>query len=107
MSCFKDIFHQYVDEVKETIFNDLSKHIIERLDSAADVTKQVMDGALDALANKTEVSMSVLWEIPKDSEEQHQLRRELVSKVQILSGLVQMWQKAATLRDGDCDAKSN
>jgi hypothetical protein len=95
---FQAKFHRYVESIKATVFSNLSNHIIERLDSAADAIQTVMDEALDSLANKVEVSISVLWEIPKDSEEQHRLRRELVRKIGVLKGLVQMWMDADELR---------
>jgi hypothetical protein len=44
------------------------------------------------------VSMSVLWEIPKDNPKQHQLRKELVQKIKQLSKLVQLWVNADGLR---------
>jgi hypothetical protein len=91
-------FHEFVKLKRSTVFTDLSNNIIGRLDKAADDMQTVIGEAIQSLSKKVEVSLAVLWEVPKADEEQYQLRKELVGKLGTLEGLVTMWTDVHTLR---------
>ncbi|KZT43419.1 hypothetical protein SISSUDRAFT_693111 [Sistotremastrum suecicum HHB10207 ss-3] len=94
----KLVFRNFVDRNRGDIFTDGADLLLGRLDVAAEAVGETLDQSLAELANKVEICMSVLWEIPKDDVQEHLARNQLKDKLVGLKSLVNLWMTAGETR---------
>lgn len=94
----KALFHDYVEDVKDQMFDGAADVILTRLAKAAESVGQVLSDALQELAEKIEVSVAVLWEGPRDDPAQVKARAEVIASVSDILREIDLWQQAAELR---------
>jgi hypothetical protein len=69
------------------------------LDTATDDIADQLENALEELAKKMEVNLSVLWEGAKDTPEQQLARAETKKVMKELIGQVDLWRTAAAIHE--------
>ncbi|OCH93606.1 hypothetical protein OBBRIDRAFT_790131 [Obba rivulosa] len=78
----KLVFHNYVQEVKDEIFEDVAEVLMLRLDEAAAAVGKTLEGELNGyygLARKVEMDLSVLWQGRRESLVQRKARVEAIA----------------------------
>ncbi|KAH7922469.1 hypothetical protein BV22DRAFT_1106623 [Leucogyrophana mollusca] len=94
----KTVFHNYVDRNKHDIFDGGAEVLMGRLSSAAENIGKALEGSLQALAEKIEVSLAVLWEGTRDDPNQVRVRQETVNSVSEMQQQMQLWTQAEQMR---------
>ncbi|CCM01707.1 uncharacterized protein FIBRA_03772 [Fibroporia radiculosa] len=100
----KGVFHDFVDNIKNEVFNDGAEVIMGRLSNAAEAIGRALEDALEKLAEKAricvgiEVSIAVLWEGPRDDPSQVKARDAIVATMTEILEQVQFWQQAERRR---------
>jgi hypothetical protein len=114
----KAVFHTFIDDCKDDVFEDGADVIMERLSKAAEAIGAALDAALAELAEKVnwmpcrrcetdeylcqiEVNLSVLWEGLRDHPAQVRARKETVEEVTQILAQVNFWTEAEQLRNKD------
>ncbi|KAF8589963.1 hypothetical protein K439DRAFT_1628171 [Ramaria rubella] len=90
----KAVLHDFVKTTRNHVFNGGADALIDRLSKAADTVGEALDAALGDLSKKIEVSMSVLWESPREDPRQMRARRETLETLQTVTGQVSLWSAA-------------
>lgn len=91
-------FRRFLDDVRDEIFEGGTGNIFTLLDNAGESIGDKMEESLEALAQKVEVNLAVLWEQTDDSPEQKAARAETKIKMKEIISQVAFWRKADTLR---------
>ncbi|TDL29353.1 hypothetical protein BD410DRAFT_18164 [Rickenella mellea] len=94
----KAVFHDFIDRNKGEIFTGGADTLLERLDKAALAVGDALQDALESLAQKVEVSLSVLWEGPKDEVRQVAVRQDAIQVVDEVLSQVTLWDHADKMR---------
>ncbi|KAI0049607.1 hypothetical protein FA95DRAFT_1556704 [Auriscalpium vulgare] len=100
----KLVFHDFIQDNKNDIFEGGADTIMERLSKAAEAVGTVLTGRLDQLAEKIEVSIAVLWEGVRDDPAQVRVRNEVVTTATDVVHQIAFWDAARDLR-GQGDVK--
>ncbi|KAI0079668.1 hypothetical protein K474DRAFT_1683062 [Panus rudis PR-1116 ss-1] len=100
----KALFHNYVDDLKEEIFEGAADVIMTRLTKAAEAVGDALEEALAELAEKVEVSVAVLWEGTRDNPAQVRAREEVIDTMNEIIKQVTLWQEAAQKKKESVDA---
>lgn len=90
----KALFHNYVDDIKEEVFNDGAEVLLGRLSTAAEAVGKALEDSLEELAEKIEVSIAVLWEGPRDDPSQVKAREMVVATITEILSQVEFWQQS-------------
>lgn len=80
---------------------------MERLTKVAEAVGEALDEALGALAQKVEVSLSVLWEGTRDDPTQVRARKTVVDVVADILGQILMWTQAEKSRNSNVEESDN
>lgn len=109
------LFHNYVDDIKEEVFNDGAEVLLGRLSTAAEAVGKALEDSLEELAEKVrpclcvrgecletddlclsqiEVSIAVLWEGPRDDPSQVKAREMVVATITEILSQVEFWQQS-------------
>ncbi|KDN41718.1 hypothetical protein RSAG8_07249, partial [Rhizoctonia solani AG-8 WAC10335] len=99
----KKLFHDYVETSRGTIFSKGTETLFSKLDQAAELIGVLLELGLSELAEKIEVNMSVLWDIPKASNTEAQKRRHLIQQTDDMLHQLELWlaaSKASGATDG-------
>ncbi|THV08632.1 hypothetical protein K435DRAFT_883341 [Dendrothele bispora CBS 962.96] len=91
----KMVFHRYVAECKDDMFDDGADTLMDKLSDAAKAVGDVLDSNFGDLAKKIEVNLSVLWEPTQDDPRQVIARREMVDVVTSVLEQIDLWTQAA------------
>ncbi|CAL1702209.1 unnamed protein product [Somion occarium] len=91
----KALFHDFVDGVKDEVFNGAADVIMGRLTKAAEAVGNALEEALAELAEKIEVSIAVLWEGPRDDPSQVKTRVQVINTMSKIVDQVSLWQQAS------------
>ncbi|KAG0709554.1 hypothetical protein DFH29DRAFT_792939, partial [Suillus ampliporus] len=91
----KAVFHNYVDTYKHSVFDGGAEILMGRLSAAAETIGKALNESLRELAEKTEVSLAVLWEGTQDDPGQVRARLQLIQSVSEMLDQLAMWSKAA------------
>ncbi|KDQ65115.1 hypothetical protein JAAARDRAFT_188367 [Jaapia argillacea MUCL 33604] len=94
----KAVFHDFIENVKDEVFTGGADVIMERLNKAAAAVGEALDASLQALAEKIEVSLAILWEGPRDDPSQVQARYQMVKTVTQIVDQLQLWTQAEQSR---------
>ncbi|KAK7061658.1 nuclear GTPase SLIP-GC [Favolaschia claudopus] len=100
----KAVFHRFVVDVKDEIFENGADVIMDRLTGAADAVGKSLTASFDNLAQKIEVNLAVLWEDVRDDPTQKKSRSDIVSEVNRILRQLQLRseaEKARSIRDED------
>jgi len=100
----KAVFHNYVSDIKDEMFEGAVDVLFGRLDSAAEAVGKALEEAFEALAQKIEVSIAVLWEGVRDDPAQVKAREAVIASMTEIIGQVDLWQEADTVRRQPADA---
>ncbi|KAG5641399.1 hypothetical protein DXG03_005335 [Asterophora parasitica] len=95
----KAVFHRFIEECKDEIFDDGADVLMDRLTKAADAVGEVLDEALGQLAQKIEVNLSILWEGTRDDPAQVKARNDIMIIVEAVLTQAQLWTEAEQARD--------
>ncbi|KAG1806924.1 uncharacterized protein HD556DRAFT_1325273 [Suillus plorans] len=88
----KTVFHDYVDTRRHVVFDGGAEVLLGRLSAAAEAVGEALNESLRELAEKVEVSISVLWEgIPDDLR----VRSQIIQTVSQMLAQLDMWSQAA------------
>ncbi|KAG2118858.1 uncharacterized protein F5147DRAFT_757285 [Suillus discolor] len=88
----KTVFHDYVDTHRHVVFYGGAEVLLGRLSAAAEAVGEALNESLRELAEKVEVSISVLWEgIPDDIR----VRSQIIQTVSQMLAQLDMWSQAA------------
>ncbi|KAG1892585.1 hypothetical protein F4604DRAFT_1700262 [Suillus subluteus] len=88
----KTVFHTYVATHKHAIFDGGAEVLLNRLTAAAEAIGKAVNELLRELAEKVEVSISVLWEgMPDDLR----VRSQIFQSVSQMLDQLAMWSQAA------------
>ncbi|KAK7470729.1 hypothetical protein VKT23_002151 [Stygiomarasmius scandens] len=91
----KTVFHHYVAERKDDIFDNGADTILTKLSGAAEAVGKVLHLHFFELAKKIEANLSVLWEHTQDDPIQVTVRREAVDAITSVLRQVELWIQAA------------
>ncbi|KAL5632722.1 hypothetical protein ACGC1H_005617 [Rhizoctonia solani] len=91
----KQLFHDYVEASRETIFSKGTENLFKKLDQAAELTGVLLELGLSELAEKIEVNMSVLWDIPRASNAEARKRRNLIQHINNMLHQLGLWLAAS------------
>ncbi|EUC63310.1 GTPase SLIP-GC protein, partial [Rhizoctonia solani AG-3 Rhs1AP] len=91
----KKLFHNYVEASRGTIFSKGTETLFKKLDQAAELTGVLLELGLSELAEKVEVNMSVLWDIPKASNAEARKRRNLIQHINDMLHQLGLWLAAS------------
>ncbi|KZT72577.1 hypothetical protein DAEQUDRAFT_685625 [Daedalea quercina L-15889] len=94
----KAVFHNFVSNIKDEMFDGAVDVLFGRLDAAAEALGKALEEAFEALAEKIEVSIAVLWEGPRDDPAQVKAREAVVASMNEIIQQVGFWQQADTKR---------
>ncbi|KAH9844070.1 Dynamin family-domain-containing protein [Rhodofomes roseus] len=94
----KAVFHNYVGDIKDEMFNGAVDVLFGRLDAAAEAVGKALEEAFEALAQKIEVSIAVLWEGVRDDPAQVKAREAVIASMTEMIEQVGLWQQADTVR---------
>lgn len=103
----KALFRNFVAQSKDNIFDDGADVLMERLTKVAEAVGEALDEALGALAQKVEVSLSVLWEGTRDDPTQVRARKTVVDVVADILGQILMWTQAEKSRNSNVEESDN
>jgi hypothetical protein len=92
------LFRRSLDDVRNEIFEGGTDNIFALLENASESIGKQMEDSLEALAQKVEVNLAVLWDETNDSPEQKLARADTKIKMREIIGQVAHWRKADTLR---------
>ncbi|KAG6813480.1 hypothetical protein H0H92_010505 [Tricholoma furcatifolium] len=90
----KAVFHEYISNCKDEIFDDGADVLMERLTMAAKAVGDALDASLDPLAQKVEVNLSVLWEGTRDDPAQLRAREDIMTLVKTILQHIDFWMAA-------------
>ncbi|OCH93605.1 hypothetical protein OBBRIDRAFT_832536 [Obba rivulosa] len=90
----KRLFHNYLDGIKDEVFEDAADVLMSRLRNAAEAVGKALETALNNLAEKIEVSLGVLWEGPRDDPTQVKVRVQVVATVEEIVRQLDLWLQA-------------
>lgn len=82
------------------MFEGCSGKLFSQLDNASAQVKDRLDDALEDLAQKVEVNMSILWEGASDTVEQRKARANTRKDMLELSTQISFWQQASQVTQG-------
>ncbi|KAI0786384.1 hypothetical protein C8Q75DRAFT_771545 [Abortiporus biennis] len=91
----KALFHNYVGNIKNEVFEGAADVIMGRLSKAAEAVGNALEEALAELAEKVEVSMAVLWEGAHDDPKQVRARFEVINTTTEILNQIQLWTEAS------------
>ncbi|KAJ8590321.1 hypothetical protein M405DRAFT_897528 [Rhizopogon salebrosus TDB-379] len=91
----KTMFHNYVDSHKHDVFEGGAEVLMGRLSAAAENIGKALSESLRELAEKVEVSLSVLWESTRDAPDQVRARAQIIQSVFQIHDQLTMWSMAA------------
>ncbi|KAF9452482.1 hypothetical protein P691DRAFT_697145, partial [Macrolepiota fuliginosa MF-IS2] len=91
----KDVFRQYVNDQKNEMFEGGAQVIMDRLVAIANAIGEDLETALEELAKKIEVNISVLWEGARDEPGQVKARQEVLDCVSAVLHQIGHWTGAA------------
>ncbi|KIK36397.1 hypothetical protein CY34DRAFT_26339 [Suillus luteus UH-Slu-Lm8-n1] len=91
----KAVFHNYINDHKQDVFNGGAEVLMGRLSTAAETIGKALNKSLRELAEKIEVSLAVLWEGTQDAPDQNRARLQITKSVSELLDQLVMWSKAA------------
>ncbi|KAG6857365.1 hypothetical protein H0H87_005668 [Tephrocybe sp. NHM501043] len=94
----KAVFHDFINDCKDEIFDDGADVVMERLTKAADAVGEALDMSLGQLAQKIEVNLSVLWEGTRDDTVQVKARKDIMTIVKVVLQHVDFWNTARETR---------
>lgn len=88
----KTLFRDYVNTHRHVVFDGGAEVLLGRLSAAAEAVGKALNESLRELAEKVEVSISVLWEgIPDDLR----VRSQIIQTVSQMLAQLDMWSQAA------------
>ncbi|KAG2047441.1 hypothetical protein BDR06DRAFT_985189 [Suillus hirtellus] len=88
----KTVFRDYVNTHRHVVFDGGAEVLLGRLSAAAEAVGKALNESLRELAEKVEVSISVLWEgIPDDLR----VRSQIIQTVSQMLAQLDMWSQAA------------
>ncbi|KAF8531170.1 hypothetical protein JB92DRAFT_3105602 [Gautieria morchelliformis] len=90
----KAVFHNFITTVRNQVFNGGADKLLDRLSNAADSVGDALNAALGDLSQKVEVSMSVLWESPRDDPRQACVRQKALETLERIKIQVRLWSSA-------------
>ncbi|KAF8310147.1 hypothetical protein DL93DRAFT_2062306 [Clavulina sp. PMI_390] len=93
----KAVFHTFVDDHKHEIFTGGADIVMGRLNAAADAVGIALTEKLFELAEKVEVSISVLWEGGEEDPAQIRVRRAVVDHINEIIDQASIWLEAERL----------
>ncbi|CAE6530132.1 unnamed protein product [Rhizoctonia solani] len=91
----KKLFHDYVETTRGTIFSKGTETLFSKLDQAAELTGVLLELGLSELAEKIEVNMSVLWDIPRAGNDEAKKRRNLIQHIDDMLHQLELWLEAS------------
>ncbi|CAE6439062.1 unnamed protein product [Rhizoctonia solani] len=91
----KKLFHDYVVASRGTMFSKGTETLFKKLDQAAELIGVLLELGLSELAEKIEVNMSVLWDIPKASNAEARKRHNLIQHVDDMLHQLKLWLVAS------------
>jgi len=94
----KAYFHGYIANCKDNIFDEGADVIMDRLTKAAESIGETLDEAMGKLAQKIEVSLSVLWEGTRDNPAQLKARKEIIDLVRTVQEQIRLWTQADKMK---------
>jgi len=94
----KKIMHDFIVDVKDEIFADSAHTLMERLAGAVQTIGDTLTNALEELAEKVEVSLSVLWEETRDDPAQKQIRNMTMKEMKAIIEQIGYWTAADQMR---------
>ncbi|KAJ7047442.1 hypothetical protein C8F04DRAFT_7939 [Mycena alexandri] len=94
----KAVFHDFIKDSKDEIFEDSADVILERLDDAADAIGRTLTVALDNLAQKVEVNLAVLWEGVRDDPGQVKARSDTIAQANKVLDQLRLFAAAEAAR---------
>ncbi|KAJ7179183.1 hypothetical protein C8R46DRAFT_1072781 [Mycena filopes] len=97
----KAVFHSFIKDRKDEIFEDSADVIMDRLTGAADAIGKTLTVSLDDLAQKIEVNLAVLWEGVRDDPGQVQARTKTVTQVNEVLDQLRLFGAAEMARHED------
>ncbi|KZT13003.1 uncharacterized protein LAESUDRAFT_719309 [Laetiporus sulphureus 93-53] len=93
----KALFHDYVENIKDEVFDHGAEVLLGQLSTAADSVGRALKKELEAVAKKIEVSIAVLWEGPRGDPSQVKAQKVVVPTMTEILKQVQLWQQAQEL----------
>ncbi|KII94798.1 hypothetical protein PLICRDRAFT_86263 [Plicaturopsis crispa FD-325 SS-3] len=102
----KALFHNYVNDCKDEVFNGGAEVLLGRLAGAAEAVGDALETALTELAQKIEVNLAVLWEGPRDDPAQVKARAQIVESVSEIISQTEMWTTAEQSRMQDVESSN-
>ncbi|CAE6359517.1 unnamed protein product [Rhizoctonia solani] len=97
----KKLFHDHIEASRGTIFSKGTDALFSKLDQAAEQIGVLLELGLNELAEKVEVSMSVLWDIPKAGNEETKRRRDLIQHLDDMLHQLELWLEACNAGIGN------
>ncbi|CEL62681.1 hypothetical protein RSOLAG1IB_05037 [Rhizoctonia solani AG-1 IB] len=97
----KKLFHDHIKASRGTIFSKGTNALFSKLDQAAEQIGVLLELGLNELAEKVEVSMSVLWDIPKAGNEETKRRRDLIQHLDDMLHQLELWLEACNAGIGN------
>ncbi|KAF8076309.1 hypothetical protein FPV67DRAFT_1664591 [Lyophyllum atratum] len=91
-------FRGFIDESKDEIFDDGADVLMDRLTKAAEAVGHTLDTALEQLAQKIEVNLSILWEGTDDDPTQARARQDIITIVTAVLEQIEFWTNAKQSR---------
>ncbi|KDQ10535.1 hypothetical protein BOTBODRAFT_163630 [Botryobasidium botryosum FD-172 SS1] len=90
----RDIIHEFLDENKDTLFQDGANAIMEGLDEIATSIGKTVKVELIDLSKKVEANLSTLWEDPDGRKYLAGERRRTVEKIDTIIDQLTLWDSA-------------
>ncbi|KAL9712639.1 hypothetical protein Ac2012v2_003876 [Leucoagaricus gongylophorus] len=90
----KAVFHDYVADHKDDIFESGADVILEQLDSIANAVGGQLENALEELSKQVEVNVSILWEDVQDGPDQIRARQDVLECASMVIRQVELWTAA-------------
>ncbi|KAH9951754.1 Dynamin family-domain-containing protein [Amylocystis lapponica] len=94
----KAVFHDYVEDIKDEVFQGAVDVLMGRLSKAAEAIGKALEESLSELAEKIEVSIAVLWEGPRDDPSQVKARTEVIVSMSEITEQIHLWMQAEQLK---------
>jgi len=95
----KALFHNYVDDHKDAVFEEAVDALMDQLSSAADVMGERLNEALQQLAKDIKVNLAVLWEETSEDPQQAVQRLKLLLAARKILEQVNLWMAADKMRE--------
>ncbi|KAG5637833.1 hypothetical protein H0H81_003038 [Sphagnurus paluster] len=90
----KAVFHRFIEGCKDEIFDDGADVLLDRLTKAAEAVGKALDDALEKVAQKIEVNLSILWEGTRDDPAQVKARKDVMMIVEAVLDQTEYWTDA-------------